>query len=83
VKEAPHAAGVSRRVMGAALAGTLAAPQAGTFGLTPAFLDSDIVPVRQIEANLAGRLGRAVTVVKRRSGGNRNPTFSVRRETGR
>ena len=61
-----------RRVLGAALAGTLAAPrlqaaQAVSFGLTPVFLDSDIVLVRQIEAYQAGRLGLAVTVVKRRT----------------
>jgi phosphonate transport system substrate-binding protein len=72
MKEAPPAAGISRRVLGAAIGGTLAAPQlqaaqAVTFGLTPVFLDSDIVLVRQIEAYLAGRLGRAVTVVKRRT----------------
>lgn len=72
MKEAPPAAGISRRVLGAAIGGTLAAPQlqaaqSVTFGLTPVFLDSDIVLVRQIEAYLAGRLGRAVTVVKRRT----------------
>ena len=72
MKEASQAAGISRRVIGSAIAGTLAAPQlqaaqAVTFGLTPVFLDSDIVLVRQIEAYLAGRLGRAVSVVKRRT----------------
>ncbi|WP_291296325.1 PhnD/SsuA/transferrin family substrate-binding protein [Elioraea sp.] len=38
-----------------------------TLGLTPVFLDSDIVLVRQIEAYLSRRLGRTVQVVKRRT----------------
>ena len=68
----PRATFMGRRGWAAALAATLAAPslhaaQGVTFGLTPVFLDSDIVLVRQIEAYLAGRLGRAVAVVKRRT----------------
>lgn len=70
--EAPGATCMGRRGWGAALATTLAAPplhaaQGVTFGLTPVFLDSDIVLVRQIEAYLAGRLRRPVAVVKRRT----------------
>jgi phosphonate transport system substrate-binding protein len=38
-----------------------------TLGLTPVFLDSDIVLVRQIEGHLSARLGRPVQVVKRRT----------------
>jgi phosphonate transport system substrate-binding protein len=38
-----------------------------TFGLTPVFLDSDIVLVRQIEAYLSRAIGRRVQVVKRRT----------------
>lgn len=55
-----------------AAAGALAAPpllanRAVTLGLTPVFLDSDIVLVRQIEAHISSRLGRPVQVVKRRT----------------
>lgn len=54
---------------GAAL---LAAPAARagrtiTLGLTPVFLDSDIVLVRQIEGHISARLGAPVQVVKRRT----------------
>jgi phosphonate transport system substrate-binding protein len=50
----------------------LAAPSAlaartVTLGLTPVFLDSDIVLVRQIEGHISARLGRPVQVVKRRT----------------
>ena len=38
-----------------------------TLGLTPVFLDSDIVLVRQIEGHISARLGRPVQVVKRRT----------------
>ncbi len=55
-----------------AAAATLAAPRAQaartvTLGLTPVFLDSDIVLVRQIEGHISARLGRPVQVVKRRT----------------
>lgn len=53
-------------------AGALAAPpllasRAVTLGLTPVFLDSDIVLVRHIESHISARLGRPVQVVKRRT----------------
>lgn len=53
-------------------AATLATPPAlaartVTLGLTPVFLDSDIVLVRQIEGHISSRLGRPVQVVKRRT----------------
>ena len=38
-----------------------------TLGLTPVFLDSDIVLVRQIEGHISARLGAPVQVVKRRT----------------
>ena len=38
-----------------------------TLGLTPVFLDSDIVLVGQIERHISARLGRPVQVVKRRT----------------
>ena len=38
-----------------------------TLGLTPVFLDSDIVLVGQIERHISARLGRLVQVVKRRT----------------
>jgi phosphonate transport system substrate-binding protein len=38
-----------------------------TLGLTPVFLDSDIVLVRQIEGHVSARLGSPVQVVKRRT----------------
>jgi phosphonate transport system substrate-binding protein len=38
-----------------------------TLGLTPVFLDSDIVLVRQIEGHISARIGRPVQVVKRRT----------------
>jgi phosphonate transport system substrate-binding protein len=55
-----------------AAAAALAAPPAlaagtVTLGLTPVFLDSDIVLVRQIEGHISARLGRPVQVVKRRT----------------
>lgn len=43
------------------------AARAVTLGLTPVFLDSDIVLVRQIESHLSTRIGRPVQVVKRRT----------------
>ena len=51
---------------------TLVAPPAlarrtVTLGLTPVFLDSDIVLVRQIEGHISARLGVPVQVVKRRT----------------
>jgi phosphonate transport system substrate-binding protein len=69
-------AGPSRRALLAAapaLAGVGVLPagaraaRAVTLGLTPVFLDSDIVLVRQIEAYLSRQLGRTVQVVKRRT----------------
>ena len=64
-----------RHVLGRMLltaAGALAAPpllasRAVTLGLTPVFLDSDIVLVRHIESHISARLGRPVQVVKRRT----------------
>jgi phosphonate transport system substrate-binding protein len=50
-----------------AMARSAAAARPVTLGLTPVFLDSDIVLVRQIEAYLTHRLGRTVQVVKRRT----------------
>jgi phosphonate transport system substrate-binding protein len=55
-----------------AAAATLAAPaalarRAITLGLTPVFLDSDIVLVRQIEGHISAWLGAPVQVVKRRT----------------
>ena len=38
-----------------------------SFGLTPVFLDSDIELLAELEAYLAGRLGRPVNLVKRRT----------------
>jgi phosphonate transport system substrate-binding protein len=69
---AAAAAVLGRRRLGVALAASLAAPpihaaQAVIFGLTPVFLDSDIILVRQIEAYLSQRLDRQVMVVKRRT----------------
>jgi phosphonate transport system substrate-binding protein len=66
------AAVIGRRRLGVALVASLVAPavhaaQAVTFGLTPVFLDSDIILVRQIEAYLSQRLDRQVMVVKRRT----------------
>ena len=43
------------------------AVRAVTLGLTPVFLDSDIVLVRQIEGHISARIGRPVQVVKRRT----------------
>lgn len=59
-----------RTLLGAAAA--LSAPPAlaarsVTLGLTPVFLDSDIVLVRQIEGHISARLGCPVQVVKRRT----------------
>lgn len=60
-----------RAMLGAALAAAMApsvrASRPVTLGLTPVFLDSDIVLVRQIEAYLGRALGRPVQVVKRRT----------------
>lgn len=61
-----------RRTLLALGAAGLAVPAARaarvvTLGLTPVFLDSDIVLVRQIEGHLTARLGRPVQVVKRRT----------------
>jgi phosphonate transport system substrate-binding protein len=55
-----------------AAAAALAAPPAlaartVTLGLTPVFLDSDIVLVRQIEGHISARVGVPVQVVKRRT----------------
>ncbi len=55
-----------------AAAAALAAPPAlaariVTLGLTPVFLDSDIVLVRQIESHISARIGVPVQVVKRRT----------------
>jgi phosphonate transport system substrate-binding protein len=55
-----------------AAAGVLAAPAARaartvTLGLTPVFLDSDIVLVRQIEGHISNRIGLPVQVIKRRT----------------
>jgi phosphonate transport system substrate-binding protein len=66
------ATGVTRRaalgVAGAmALAPAARAERTVTFGLTPVFLDSDIVLIGQIEAYLTARLGRPVQLVKRRT----------------
>lgn len=64
---------IPRRGVLAAGAGALACPWPAratapvTFGLTPVFLDSDIVLVRQIEAYLSRAIGRRVQVVKRRT----------------
>lgn len=52
---------------GLAMASGARAARPVTLGLTPVFLDSDIVLVRQIEAYLSRRLGRPVQVVKRRT----------------
>jgi phosphonate transport system substrate-binding protein len=62
---------LARRALLAATA-TLTSPPAlaartVTLGLTPVFLDSDIVLVRQIEGHISTRLGRPVQVVKRRT----------------
>jgi phosphonate transport system substrate-binding protein len=60
-----------RRTLLAATAALAAPPvlaaRAVTLGLTPVFLDSDIVLVRQIEGHISARLGRPVQVVKRRT----------------
>lgn len=61
-----------RRPLVAAAALGLAAPaawaaRAVTLGLTPVFLDSDIVLVSQIERHISHRLGVPVQVVKRRT----------------
>lgn len=64
---------VSRRQVMAAGAAALASPWPAratatvTFGLTPVFLSSDIVLVRQIESHLSRAIGRPVQVVKRRT----------------
>jgi len=63
---------LGRRALATTIGGMLAAPrvhaaQPTTFGLTPVFLDSDIILVRQIEAYLTRQLDRPVTVVKRRT----------------
>lgn len=70
--QAPNRPLHGRRTLAAAIAGTLAAPRvhaarAATLGLTPVFLDSDIILVQQIEAYLTQRLDQTVTVVKRRT----------------
>ncbi len=62
----------ARRPLLHAGAGVLAAPAAWaartvTLGLTPVFLDSDIVLVRQIEGHISARLRVPVQVVKRRT----------------
>lgn len=64
-----------RRLLAGAAAGAamwLSARPAGakrpvSFGLTPVFLDSDIQLLAALEAYLAGRLGRPVQLVKRRT----------------
>lgn len=60
-----------RRLAAAASVGLVAPPahatRAVTLGLTPVFLDSDIVLVRQIEGHISARLGVPVQVVKRRT----------------
>jgi phosphonate transport system substrate-binding protein len=76
MRKAAQASRITRRQACVAITGALggalvvpavhAAPPV-TFGLTPVFLDSDIVLVRQIEAYLTARLDRTVTVVKRRT----------------
>jgi phosphonate transport system substrate-binding protein len=63
---------LGRRALLVAAAASLAAPPVlaalpVTLGLTPVFLDSDIVLVRQIEGHISARLGRPVQVVKRRT----------------
>jgi phosphonate transport system substrate-binding protein len=68
---APPARRLTRRALLTAAA-ALAAPPAlarrsVTLGLTPVFLDSDIVLVRQIEGHISARLGVPVQVVKRRT----------------
>lgn len=57
---------LSLGAMGLSAPAARAAPTV-TVGLTPVFLDSDIVLVRQIESHLSARLGRPVQVVKRRT----------------
>jgi phosphonate transport system substrate-binding protein len=51
----------------AAVARTVRAQSPVYFGLTPVFLDSDIKLLAALEAYLAGRLGRPVSLVKRRT----------------